>query len=329
MSSPKRQLAPLVGTWRGQGKIVHRDIEYREELVIDGLMFPDKPILAFSQRTFRLDTGAPLHSEAGFIRNPPTPPLQTLATAPQSRVGGFGGSGGSGSAMFPKPLPTAAALSHQPPLKFHDLLPPAVRHGSRSPWNLVRNYTYLYSSPSATPADENPIDTHYIRTEFNPVHAYTEMAMAYPFGMGAVEVGWTTDLQSEGNRSLLVDTWAVHPSSFEPVPASSTAGGAGGGGVASLSTTSLASLPNNGRNSSCASLSSDYFASHQQRQKEMDLSPMYSAIGHSATAKKPVTTAFRRVMRLLNDNTLQYEFYLQTSATQELILHLYAELHKQ
>ena len=61
-------LAALVGTWRGEGEGHYPTItpfRYGEEVVFahDG-----RPVLAYRQRTWRLDTEAPLHAESGFLR---------------------------------------------------------------------------------------------------------------------------------------------------------------------------------------------------------------------------------------------------------------------
>ncbi|MPZ86580.1 MAG: DUF1794 domain-containing protein [Nitriliruptorales bacterium] len=61
-------LAPLVGRWRGEGRGEYPTIEpftYGEEATFAHV---GKPFLAYTQRTWSLDTGAPLHAEAGYWR---------------------------------------------------------------------------------------------------------------------------------------------------------------------------------------------------------------------------------------------------------------------
>ena len=59
----------LVGTWRGEGRGEYATIapfSYTEEIsLIPG---PDKPFLAYTQRTRRSGSGEPLHAEAGYLR---------------------------------------------------------------------------------------------------------------------------------------------------------------------------------------------------------------------------------------------------------------------
>ena len=61
-------LAPLLGTWAGEGDGRYPTIEpfrYREEVVFGHV---GKPFLAYRQATVRLDTGMPAHAEAGYLR---------------------------------------------------------------------------------------------------------------------------------------------------------------------------------------------------------------------------------------------------------------------
>jgi hypothetical protein len=63
-------LAALVGTWRGEGEGAYPTIapfRYREEIE---LAHDGRPVLAYRQRTWRIDADVPMHGESGYLRGP-------------------------------------------------------------------------------------------------------------------------------------------------------------------------------------------------------------------------------------------------------------------
>ncbi|KAL2483815.1 fatty acid-binding protein-like protein [Forsythia ovata] len=62
-------LSYLLGTWRGQGEGSFPTISpfnYTEELKFSHS--PNKPVIAYSSKTWKLNTNQPMHSESGYWR---------------------------------------------------------------------------------------------------------------------------------------------------------------------------------------------------------------------------------------------------------------------
>ncbi|KAI3768998.1 hypothetical protein L6452_00094 [Arctium lappa] len=72
-------LAYLLGTWRGQGEGGFPTISsftYGEEL---NFTHPgNKPVIAYSQKTWKLNSGEPMHAESGFWRPKPDGTIEVV-----------------------------------------------------------------------------------------------------------------------------------------------------------------------------------------------------------------------------------------------------------
>jgi hypothetical protein len=76
----------LLGTWSGEGQGYYSTVAsfaYGEET---RFWHVGKPFVAYSQRTWALDDGRPLHSEAGYWRPKPDGVLEVVVSHPSGHV---------------------------------------------------------------------------------------------------------------------------------------------------------------------------------------------------------------------------------------------------
>ncbi|CAK7326019.1 unnamed protein product [Dovyalis caffra] len=72
-------LSYLLGTWRGQGEGGYPTINsfsYGEELHFSSN--PGKPVIAYTQKTWKLNSGEPMHAESGYWRPKPDGTIEVV-----------------------------------------------------------------------------------------------------------------------------------------------------------------------------------------------------------------------------------------------------------
>ena len=77
----------LIGRWKGEGTGGYPTIEafaYGEE--VSFAQPPGKPFLSYTQRTWALDDGRPMHAERGYLRCPDGTHVELLVAHPTGHV---------------------------------------------------------------------------------------------------------------------------------------------------------------------------------------------------------------------------------------------------
>lgn len=75
-------LAPLLGTWEGSGAGEYPTIDdfaYAESITFSHV---GKPFIAYTQRTRHPETGAPMHTESGYLRVPRPGSIEIVMAQP-------------------------------------------------------------------------------------------------------------------------------------------------------------------------------------------------------------------------------------------------------
>ncbi|ESW21124.1 hypothetical protein PHAVU_005G043600 [Phaseolus vulgaris] len=72
-------LSFLLGTWRGQGEggfPTINSFSYGEELIFSHS--PNKPVIGYTQKTWKLSSGEPMHGESGYWRPKPDGTIEVV-----------------------------------------------------------------------------------------------------------------------------------------------------------------------------------------------------------------------------------------------------------
>lgn len=88
LPEPLVRLAWLIGLWEGQGRGEYptiSDFAYREHTAFTHPR-PDKPFLAYTQRTWLMPDDAPSHAEVGYLRATPEGRVELVVAQPSGVV---------------------------------------------------------------------------------------------------------------------------------------------------------------------------------------------------------------------------------------------------